>query len=108
MRLILLTIVSLTIFNISQAQKVSCNELYKYVIDNARQPSTVTCIGSTVLVKVQKYNFEGTGFVVAYIKQTDYDLRGKPYIFCGISNYNWSMFISRGMGGSWVNLFIII
>lgn len=101
MRITLLTIICFAIFNVVQAQEVSCGELYNYVIDNYRYPSTVNCFGSELLVKVQRYDVDGTGFVVAYIKQTEYDFRGKPYIFCGISSYNWSMFRSGGFGGSW-------
>ena len=54
-----------------------------------------------MLAEVEYYELQNMGFVVAYIKSSDYDFTGKPYIFCGISSYTWSSFKTSGMMGSW-------
>ena len=105
MKKLILTILIAISCSFSNAQDISCADLFDYVTSQSRYPSTVNCFNSEWLVKVQRYELEGTGFVVAYIKQNDYDYRGKPYIFCGISSYNWSMFRSSGMTGSWGEAF---
>lgn len=95
------------IFNIgnSYAQNVSCNELYEIVINNHDYSTSVSCYGSSFLVKATYYECENVGFVIAYVKQNDYDYRGKPYIFCGVSLMDWSNFKASGMYGSWGKAF---
>ncbi|SDS49856.1 hypothetical protein SAMN04515667_2311 [Formosa sp. Hel1_31_208] len=84
-----------------KAQSISCQELFETVTEYYSNDS-VTCLGSTMLVKVEYYKIEGNGFVVAYIKSNAYDFNGSPYIFCGISQQRWSAFKTNGMyGGSW-------
>ena len=63
-----------------KAQTPSCSELYSYVKSNGGYPSSYTCIGSSFLVKVERYVVDGTGVVVAWMKTNDYDFTGKPYI----------------------------
>ena len=87
------------------SQTISCQELYETVTKNNRPTSTVTCMGSTMLVKAEYYTYQRNGYVVAYIKKNQYDFRGTPYIFCGISSYRWSTFRANGMSGSWGKAF---
>lgn len=57
---------------------------------------------STMLAKVEYYRLDDMGFVVAFIKSNDYDIYGKPYIFCGISLDRWDAFVNGAIyGGSW-------
>ncbi len=61
---------------------------------------------SSWLVKVEYYqvDYDG-GLVIAYIKKNDYDFKGKPYIFCGISSQRWSAFKTEGLYGSYGEAF---
>jgi hypothetical protein len=88
----------------SYTQTTSCQRLYETVTKN-NTPTTVTCLGSTMLVKVEYYTYQGTGYVVGYIKSNQYDYKGSPYIFCGISSFVWSSFRSKGMTDSWGKAF---
>lgn len=87
------------------SQEVSCQEIYEYLVENYRVTESVTCYGSTMLVKADFYLISGTGFVVAYIKSNDYDIYGKPYLFCGVSREKWMNFKSEGMYNSWGKAF---
>jgi len=87
------------------SQTISCQELYETVTKNNRPTSSATCMGSTMLAKAEYYTYQGTGYVVAYIKKNQYDFKGTPYIFCGVSSYRWSSFRSKGMTGSWGTAF---
>jgi len=83
------------------AQTMSCQEVYEIVTEQYDSKDTVNCYMSTMLAKATYYQLEGMGFVVAYIKRNKFDMRGKPYIFCGISSTRWRSFKSGGMYGSW-------
>ena len=84
------------------SQSISCNELYDIVINNYDDKQSVSCIGSNMLVRVDYYTLNDNSFVVAYIKSFEYDFRGKPYIFCGLSSITWSYFkLEAVYGGSW-------
>jgi hypothetical protein len=72
--------------NTTKAQDVSCSELVSYVKSKA-YPTSQSCFGSSFLAKVERYEVDGNGVVVAWIKSNDYDFTGKPYIYCGISSY---------------------
>ena len=86
----------------SYSQSISCQELFETVVNNYYDKQSVNCYGSTMLVKVEYYTLRNNGFVVAYIKSNDYDFRGKPYIFCGVSSMTWIYFKSEAMvEGSW-------
>jgi len=87
------------------SQEVSCNELLNYVKSKDSYPQTVNCYNSSLLAKVKRYEVDGVGIVVAYIKENEYDYRGKPYIFCGISSYTWINFTSDGTYNSWGKAF---
>jgi hypothetical protein len=102
-KLILITTI---IFSLSTfSQEVSCNALMDYVEKNDSYPQTVNCFNSSLLVKVKRYEVGGATVVVAYIKKNEYDFRGKPYIFCGISSYTWTKFTSDGTYNSWGKAF---
>ena len=83
------------------AQSISCQELFEGVTEYYDSRDNVTTIGSSMLAKVTRFTVDGDGFVIAYIKNNDYDFQGKPYIFCGISSQRWSRFKIEGMTGSW-------
>lgn len=87
------------------AQNISCNELYNYVVENYDYEDSMSCFNSSVLARAEYYEVDGYGFVVAYIKEYDYDYKGKPYIFCSISSYEWINFKSEGISNSWGKAF---
>ena len=97
----LFLMLSLTSFS----QEVRCNDLLDYVKSEDSYPQTVSCFNSSMLVKVERYEADGVGVVVAYIKENDYDFSGKPNIFCGISSYAWTNFTSDGVYDSWGKAF---
>ena len=103
--LVLIVISFLLLGSKSYTQTISCQELYETVTANNRPTSSTTCMGSTMLVKAEYYTYQGTGYVVAFIKRNQYDFRGTPYIFCGISSYRWSIFRSKGTSDSWGKAF---
>lgn len=82
-------------------QGIECQELSKVVMSNYDYSDNTSCLGSTMLVKAEYYEYNNMGFVVAYIKDNKYDYSGNPYIFCGISSNTWIMFKSGGVTGSW-------
>jgi len=82
------------------AQSTSCQELFEAVTEYYTDDSA-GCFGSTMLIKVEYYRIDGNGYVIAYIKRNDYDFRGSPYIFCGISQQRWNYFKTNGIYGSW-------
>lgn len=104
-RIIILISAFFLISTSSKAQSVSCSELYSYVKKNGGYPSTNICMGSSFLVKVERYVVDGNGVVVAWLKSSEYDFTGTPYIYCGISSYTWSSFTSAGIMGSWGKAF---
>jgi hypothetical protein len=84
------------------SQSISCQELFETVLNNYDDIQSVSCYGSKMLAKVDYYTLRNNGFVVAYIKSNDYDFKGRPYIFCGISNVTWIYFKSEAIiEGSW-------
>lgn len=82
-------------------QKPSCNDLVTYAKNNYDSKDSPTIITSSMLAKVEGYKINGSYFVIAYIKQNDYDFYGTPYIYCGISDERWSAFKNGGLYGSW-------
>ena len=88
-------------FNFYQSQNLSCQDAFEFVTSQYDRKESVTCYNSDMLVRVSYYIVDGNGFVVAYIKQHDYDIYGKPYLFCGISQQNWINFKSDGIYNSW-------
>ncbi len=85
----------------SYAQTISCQEVFEIVTEHYDSKDEVACYGSSMLTKAIYYRLDGMGFVVGYIKSNEYDFRGKPYIFCGITDARWRAFKSAGMYGSW-------
>ena len=104
-RAMLLILVMLLIFsNTTKAQDISCSELVTYVKSKA-YPTSQSCFGSSFLVKVDRYEVDGNGLVIAWIKKNEYDFTGNPYIYCGISYSTWSNFTSAGITDSWGKAF---
>lgn len=106
MKTIKLIIIALLITPfVSKAQSISCQELFEVVTETYDSKDEVTCFNSKMLTKATYYELDGMGFVVGYIKGSDYDFTGKPYIFCGISSWQWSSFKMNGMANSWGEAF---
>ena len=82
------------------SQKISCQELFEIVTTKYDSKESVTCFGSSMLIKVDKYVIDNKNYAVAYIKQNEYDFKGTPYVFCGIPNMNWGYFKYNSQG-SW-------
>jgi len=93
----LLIIFFLFFGRLSSAQEISCQKLYETITSQYDSESSVSCIGSSLLAKATYYTLDDMGFVIAYIKENEYDINGKPYIFCGISSQRWSYFKSDGI-----------
>ena len=80
----------------SQA-KVNCDDLTKYIIEHyAEKDDLRMIVNSTLLIKASWYEYDGNGFVIAYIKKNEIDFNGVPYIFCGISKNRWEAFKKEG------------
>ena len=103
MKLIPITLIFLSLFTvtITNAQSVSCQDAYDYVVKNHDHRDSTNCFGSSMLTKVEYYQLDGQGYVVAYIKQNDYDITGRPYLFCNISKQRWNTFKIEGAYYSW-------
>ena len=89
------------VFTELNGQSISCQELFNVVTSDYDYSDETSCYGSSMLARVGYYEYNNMGFVVAYIKDSEYDFSGDPYIFCGISSYTWNSFKSSGMTGSW-------
>jgi hypothetical protein len=74
------------------SQNISCQELFEIVTTRYESKESVSCYGSSLLVKADKYVIDNKIYVVAFIKKNDYDFKGTPYIFCGIPSMNWGYF----------------
>ncbi len=85
---------------IQSANTVSCQKIYSTVTQLFDAKDYVSCIGSSVLTKVEYYLMDGVGFAIVYVKQNNYDIYGKPYIFCGVPLNNWNVFKIDGVS-SW-------
>lgn len=102
------TLITLSIFlwSFTNAQEISCSELFEIVTTKYDSKRSTSCYTSSMLVKVDYYRLNDAGFVVAYIKENDYDFNGRPYVFCGISQRRWNSFTSGGIyEGSWGKAF---
>lgn len=84
----------------SYSQTMGCQELFEIVTTKYDTTESVSCYGSSMLVKVDYYKVGNNSFAVAYIKSNQYDFKGTPYIFCGIPSMNWSYF-KYNSKGSW-------
>jgi hypothetical protein len=82
-------------------QKPSCNDLVSYAKKNYDSEDSPMIISSTMLAKVERYTIDDSSLVIAYIKKDEYDLYGKPYVFCGISDERWTAFKNSGLYDSW-------
>lgn len=89
---------------LSAYSQLRCSEAVKIIEKNNYRQSE-HCFGSDWLLKVTRYNVEGNSYVIAYIKQSNFDLSGKPYLFCGVSASNWSNFRFEGMTDSYGQAF---
>ena len=98
MKSVLLFILFSGFISFTSAQSVSCEDLVEYAMSKDSYPDTVRPYDSSFLVKAEYYYVAySSGLVIAYIKTNDWDYRGKPYIFCGISQSRWNTFKSEGM-----------
>ena len=95
-------ILSLVLIN---AQSVSCEDLADFIIKNQDRKDTVTPITSSMLAKATWYEYDGKGFVIAFLKSSDYDFKGRPYIFCGIEWIRWFNFKYEGLKSSYGKAF---
>ena len=95
----IITLILLISSFLVNAQSISCEEATQYIIKNLPRLESQICFSSSMLTKVEYYklNSEETGYVVAYIKQNDNDIFGKPYLFCGISLQRWQDFKFAGI-----------
>jgi len=77
-----------------QAQKMSCNELYNFIIENGYKKATLTNyqLNSEWLYKVTAYTYNYKTYVIAEIKENEYSTKTKSYIFCNIPSLNWANF----------------
>ncbi|MFV0207939.1 hypothetical protein [Empedobacter sp. UBA1574] len=77
-----------------KAQTTSCQDVYEFILDKGYKANSINLAvySSSMLVKVERYTYDGKNFVVGFIKQNDYDSKGAPYLFCGVSSYDWSSF----------------
>lgn len=76
-----------------KAQTVSCQEVYEFILDKGYKANSISLTySSSMLTKVERYTYDGKNYVVGFIKANDYDYKGLPYLFCGISSYDWSGF----------------
>lgn len=100
----ILSIFVTTCFNV-KAQNITCQELFETITENYDTKDNINCFGSSALIKITYYRLNNTGFAVAYIKKNDYDYKGQPYVFCGISQQLWSSFKAEGLVGSWGKAF---
>ena len=87
------------------AQNTSCGELAQFVSKNYNRKDEVNPITSTMIKKAIWYEYDNNGFVIAYIKENDYDWNGNPYIFCGVSYDRWWKFKSEGIYDSYGKAF---
>lgn len=76
-------------------QRLSCQEAYEIVLKNGTNKRTIKIINSSMLNKVEKYEVDGSLYVIGWIKSNDYDYKGKPYLFCGVSRWDWNMFATE-------------
>lgn len=94
-KIIVLTVLCLSLSLISFSQHVKCDELISYVEKEGQLKGTVSpiqLIESSWLSEVKAYDIENTIVVIASIKQDDFGITTKKYIFCGISEVDWNYF----------------
>ncbi|EDM44950.1 hypothetical protein SCB49_02479 [unidentified eubacterium SCB49] len=101
-QLTIFTIILLCFIVKTNGQSVSCQELHDFIVEEGYQSSTVSSytMNSSWLKKVTKYTYNYKNFVVAEIKKNEYSYQTNTYVFCGISDYNWSQFKYGGYGES--------
>lgn len=103
-KILLFVVLTFSIRNF-QSQTISCGDLAKYIVENYETKDTVQPFSSSMLVKATWYQYDGNGYVIAYLKSNDYDFQGRPYIFCGISRTRWDKFKNEGLFGSYGKAF---
>lgn len=105
MKTIIFFLSLILVTNITYSQSIRCSELKEILEVKAELVTSSTCFGSTALVKAEYYTSNGEGYAIVYLKSNEYDISGKPYVFCGISNTRWNKFVSEGRYGSWGKAF---
>ena len=72
-----------------KAQTTSCQDVYEFILDKGYKANSINLVySSSMLVKVERYTYDAKNYVVGFIKQNDYDSKGAPYLFCGVSSYD--------------------
>lgn len=84
------------------SQKISCQSLYDFIIENGYKKSSVSnyIMESSWLHKVTAYEYDYKLYVIAEIKESEYSYKTNLYIFCGIPNMNWYNFQYGSYGDS--------
>lgn len=89
--LILVLLIAMSSF--AKAQSVSCQEVFSFILENGYKANSISLTySSTMLTKVERYTYDGVNYVVGYIRENEYTSRSNPYLFCGISSYDWGSF----------------
>lgn len=101
MKKVLLFFILSTYYSSSFSQSITCQDLKESIVENANLISSISCSGSSMLVKAQYFKYKDKGYVIAYLKSDQYDFNGTPYMYCGISSERWYQFVSIGKNGSW-------
>ena len=79
----------------SSAQDFSCNELMSFAKRNGYKIGNVgpmSLYDSSWLKNVDAYKVDNTIVVIASIKQDEWGISSKDYIFCGVPKSNWDRF----------------
>lgn len=77
----------------------------QFLRQNSTYSESYNCNGSTAIEKVEYLVYNNSGYVVVYFKDSYYDSKGKPYLYCNISQERWISFVSSGKSLSWGNAF---
>jgi hypothetical protein len=85
---------------ISYCQSNNYYDVLNYLKQNSQHNEQVACYGSSILVKAEYYISNNLGYAVMYIKQSDYDMYGKPYVYCSVPVNRWQDFKNGGLS-SW-------
>jgi hypothetical protein len=94
-KVIFLLVALICFWGVSFSQQVKCSELIGYVENEGKLKGTVSSIQllqSSWLSEVKAYEIENTIVVIAQIYTDNFSLNKKKYIFCGISEAEWTYF----------------
>lgn len=100
-KILILLLLALSVSQ-SFSQKVDCDDLFNFVIQNGYKKATIPgyLMDSEWLSKVTAYTYEYKIYVVAEIKENQYSYKTTSYIFCNVPSTNWMSFQVGGYGDS--------